>query len=896
MYQHQTVTVLTKPLGMRIPNGSLQVDAVKGQASKLGIMIGDELVRINDTNITPGNWKDYYMAANCPFRMTLLRKTVQTKAVVASTAEGDEKLTVVKAILSDDDGEGGGSTGHNGTGNNDHNNSQNGNSNAPADVTYAPKPASLPSRYNVITRTVTVKPYGMSVASGTVKVKEVKGAALEDGVRVGDEIISIAGVRVEAMDWKEIFRSAACPFPITYIVDNPEASAAEQLSFFNELDAPEGSFGIGLGEGDFNALKAKAQETTDDPAMKDALKTVALPKSLDPLLSILREGWGAFKDVRALCAGLGKAALIDEKKTREGDTQTDETMQRMSSLIERIRKLTATTSAFINSTAFPGGGQAREGGQNIPLFGNFSTKGESLQWTPGASLTELVQKLAESISTMQGKTTNITYTVDEVLAKIQDSKERLKAGAAAMMGKGHDQDLTLLLTAQEQLANQLQYLNQVRHVIITLKEDLLSKQEDTKGDPNSLKQLMAESIHVLQDRTKSLASQIKAVGKELKESITFMRSVPSDVDADSAATPTGTPRRPTDTKDASGGELESSTSTELKVTVKEKTTTLKDDDKDKKKVSLRRPSVRASFTVGMAKEETGPPAPYRSNSIDLKDIKNISLKSVAFIKENQPLIEGGLSLLTLIGVVKPKQALVIQKTMALTSNNSLDSKEKIVTMVFESLLKTLPHIKIPDIEGTSTDKAYWFQVGNLTLADLKVRRDQVRALMRDGGRLTVQISDLEVTMRQVTWAFRQLSWPRLKAKGKADTRASGISLRLILQLHKTTTKDSFGKKTEKWAFRLARKTVSIEKLKMRITSSSVSWVANTILWLFSEATRKYVCAEIEQTITEKMGGLIDVLNKMIRVPYVQRTMDLCSARYTERKPKASTFAVANESL
>mmetsp|Transcript_15790 Transcript_15790/g.25007 ORF Transcript_15790/g.25007 Transcript_15790/m.25007 type:complete len:91 (-) Transcript_15790:3234-3506(-) len=62
-YCHKVVTVTVKPLGIRIAKGTTLVDAVKGEAERLGIQVGDELLKVGDTLINSSTWKDYYIVS-----------------------------------------------------------------------------------------------------------------------------------------------------------------------------------------------------------------------------------------------------------------------------------------------------------------------------------------------------------------------------------------------------------------------------------------------------------------------------------------------------------------------------------------------------------------------------------------------------------------------------------------------------------------------------------------------------------------------------------------------------------------------------------------------------------------------------------------------------------------
>eukprot|EP00466_Bigelowiella_natans_P012011 jgi/Bigna1/85919/estExt_fgenesh1_pg.C_70022 len=752
-YQHVTFTVVSKPLGMRVYAGSLKVDAVKGPAVVMGIEVGDELVKINDVIVTPKNWKDYYTAARCPFRITMLRDKKKKKEeeenaakqqsppiVVEATEakegmEGGDQMVVVSPCCdnevddSTDNGGGGGRGKRKTTGARSIDNI-----NGLSD-----------SRYGVVVRIVSKKPYGFSIVPGTVRVKEVKGQAKIDGVVEGDELISIAGVPAEPTTWRELFKSARVPFPIAYIVEDPIAKQQELQSLIDELDG-EVTVGIGLGNNDFQPLLKQQQQQQQQQSganLSSFLPFSSLLKNNDdPLLSLLREGWGTIKDAKALFHDLA--------------------------------------SPFINSSS---------SSSSSPTKGS-TKKGR-------ASITDLIQKLTDSISSMHVKANSTMAAVDNILASSLHHLEQKPGGGGGEQQQQQQQEqLGVLSVTQTELKTQLQNLNRVflksvlvRRTLLEVKNTMISSMMATTSskDGDSVKKLLAESVTALEERTTSLATQLHSMGKEASPSSSF---------------------------------------------------------------SLLPQAAKGARVM---------------------------------ISENKSLIEGGISLLSFAGVVKPQQAVMVQRAMSVTID-ALESKNKLISLVFDSLLARLPYLKIPDIEGNSSDNAYWFKVGNIDLSGLKVSRDQIQTYMH-GTTMRIKARNLCVTMKEVSWAFRQLQWPILKAQGKADCDASHLNLTIVLKLRRSTNNnrkggggfswkdsDNNGDDEGRWEFYVVRKLVSIEKLKMKITSSSVSWVANTILWLFNESLRKYVQSEIERTINDKLTGMISVLNKLIKAQTVQKVL------------------------
>jgi len=784
---------------MRVMQGTLTIDAVKGEAKRLGIKVGDELVSIGGSPVNAKTWKSTYMATKCPFEIKVLRigtivdarrpfagaAPQSTNAIPVHTGDPfssidrtdtrDEKASVPPAASC---------------------------SVLPMDVTRG----NGGNRYNVVTKIVYKKPYGFALKNGTLVVEKAKGQAQKDNVMVGDELISIKGITVEPSTWRAVFLSAQCPFPCVFLVDDPSFDPAK-AGPAARLGEPS-SFGIGLTLADFDAVrnldKGTSPEEEDD----------------DPLLSLLREGWGTIKDAKRLFKEGGVENILNLASNPSKVTH----------LVSRIHKLSQATQTLLK-TADQKHSRAGSGGGSAPRPSESKDTPLDVQWTPGTSITELVQKLSDKIAWMQSKATKAMVTVDNMAAALEDDE---KGGANPSA-----EERLALAEAETELGSQLEDLNQVRHLLNAVKKAGLLASASTlaagqgagmHNQEESVKQLLGESMRALQDRVGSLARQIKTVGKQLKENAMIVASR----------------KRGDDNKHRSGTEEDH-----------------EDDDYD---------------------EDMSP------TDKTLSLLKSMGKKGAKLLAENKSLIEGGLELLTLAGVVNAKRALAVQKTLSLTVD-AVNSKQQLADLVFDTLVSRLPQINIPDIEGYSTEgKAYWYKVTNLSLKHLQVTRNQLKCRMARRV-LRIQLSELKMKMEDVGWHFRQESWPRIHAKGKAEGFADGLWLRLMLSLEKYKMTDG----RMRWRFSVTRKQVTLSSLKLKISSSSVSWVANTILWLFSDTIRKYVSSEIERGISDKLGQLIEVLNKLIENPIAQ---DLLRKHKDDKSSTSNSpvFDVKNRSL
>ncbi|GAB5361673.1 hypothetical protein AAMO2058_000732800 [Amorphochlora amoebiformis] len=615
-------------------------------------------------------------------------------------------------------------------------------------------------RFSLVTYTVRTKPYGFSIKPGTLEVKESKGKAASDGVKEGDELVSVAGITVEPINWREAFKSISCPFPCVFLKEN----AGVDKGAYTETQSDE-PFGIGLATQDFEVLKR-------DPRVQ----------GLAPLLEILQEGWSSITDAKKVFKKIIKPPQFPLQDTIQAtranpdlktlaleffgvptggcDPQSggiSESSERVASLVKRIEKLVAVAGL---------------GGAAATMMKD--SKGD-VGWSPGSSITDLVHKLSDTLSTMQKKADSMMKRVD---------------GAVG----GNDGGIEALSKAEGELSNQLKDLGQVFKVLLEMNRAQIGASDSRSSDKGSgaIASLLAESLSALQGRAGQVAAHLKFIGDQVRDQVFALRESRNYVSGD-----------------------------------------YQDEDEDEDIDGAR--ALRGWQTV-----------------------QDLGRRGKAILAENRNVVEAGISLLSLAGIMRPGQALVAQKGISLTLD-AIDSNGKMIDLIFDGLVKQLPKVPIPDIEGYSQDKAYWFRVANLNLGDLKVSRDNIKPYMSKRRILRIQAIDLSVIMRDVEWAFKQTSWPKLHAKGKADAHANGISLRLILELRKSKTADQ----TTEWKFHLSSKKVDIGELKLKITKGSISWVANTILWLFSDQVRRYVSQEIENATSYKIEQLITVLNTLV---------------------------------
>mmetsp|Transcript_14014 Transcript_14014/g.34206 ORF Transcript_14014/g.34206 Transcript_14014/m.34206 type:complete len:487 (+) Transcript_14014:2173-3633(+) len=173
---NKTLICREKPFGLHIQEGSLTVSRVRGQAKLLGANPGDKLVSMDGVMVDAYTWKQVYQNAEVPFPIVLASLGRHS----SSSIEGTNPLS--------------------------HSNRSSN--------------SSMTSPLRRRTITVCVAPFGMTcqVFKGAVIVRSVEGEAAHCGIRSGDRIETVSGVRVGPETWKDTFRSACRNLPFDMVI------------------------------------------------------------------------------------------------------------------------------------------------------------------------------------------------------------------------------------------------------------------------------------------------------------------------------------------------------------------------------------------------------------------------------------------------------------------------------------------------------------------------------------------------------------------------------------------------------------------------------------------------------------------------------------------------------
>ena len=145
---------------------------------------------------------------------------------------------------------------------------------------------------------------------------------------------------------------------------------------------------------------------------------------------------------------------------------------------------------------------------------------------------------------------------------------------------------------------------------------------------------------------------------------------------------------------------------------------------------------------------------------------------------------------------------------------------------------------------------------------------------KGGELITVVVRNVNATMKNIDWQFRQTYFPFLKGGGKADSAVIGASFCIGFIVARdsisTETERNGGDKlfnTSSANYRpmlvVSTASCSIEALDLTVHGNWLSFVYNTISDMFSKTIKNYVVSMLTDTILERVCNVQDTLNDHI---------------------------------
>lgn len=116
--------------------------------------------------------------------------------------------------------------------------------------------------------------------------------------------------------------------------------------------------------------------------------------------------------------------------------------------------------------------------------------------------------------------------------------------------------------------------------------------------------------------------------------------------------------------------------------------------------------------------------------------------------------------------------------------SSRDAQRALLKQIKDSamgfLLEYVPRVVIPATEGVNDTTEY--AIGAIDLSGFKVDSEKVTVRLPAPGVVKIRVEDVECSLPEIEWRFRQTAFPYFSGGGDADAIASGVCVELELRL------------------------------------------------------------------------------------------------------------------
>ncbi|CAK9002758.1 unnamed protein product [Durusdinium trenchii] len=142
-----------------------------------------------------------------------------------------------------------------------------------------------------------------------------------------------------------------------------------------------------------------------------------------------------------------------------------------------------------------------------------------------------------------------------------------------------------------------------------------------------------------------------------------------------------------------------------------------------------------------------------------------------------------------------------------------------------------------------------------------VTSEEGKRPVSSGEILRVTAKDIKVRIPELKWQYKQKNFPYFNGNGTAETIAHGAEIMLAFQLRSAKLNGDLVPRLA-----LACSHVVIDKLVLNFKESKLSWLYNTMGYLFQTAVRDYVVSTLGAAVNGNMASLLTPLNGYLR-PY-----------------------------
>ena len=189
-------------------------------------------------------------------------------------------------------------------------------------------------------------------------------------------------------------------------------------------------------------------------------------------------------------------------------------------------------------------------------------------------------------------------------------------------------------------------------------------------------------------------------------------------------------------------------------------------------------------------------------------------------------------------------------------------------------MQYLTKLEVPPLTFFSSERAFHYAIGSIVLSSVSIPPEQLVVTVT-GKSITVKASQVSATLRDLTWMYKQKSFPYLRDRGSADAQVKGLSLWLSFDVEALSGKSSAGEgvlegeaaardpalaaleEKEKNKKQLeATNRVRIKTLLITLHKAKVPpWMYNMILALFSDRVKAAVEEYLTTALHDKLGAL-----------------------------------------
>jgi hypothetical protein len=181
-------------------------------------------------------------------------------------------------------------------------------------------------------------------------------------------------------------------------------------------------------------------------------------------------------------------------------------------------------------------------------------------------------------------------------------------------------------------------------------------------------------------------------------------------------------------------------------------------------------------------------------------------------------------------------------------------------MAMEFLIRQLPSVQIPAIEGIS-DRLQ-FGIDNLDLSAFVIRKEDVHIKLgefqRTGNLFEVVVGNISASMRDFAWLFHQHYFPDMRGTGAANADIGDGTIRLGFGVCRVTDEAAKGGFIPRLVVNQLE--VGIKELQLKFFDSKMSGIINLLSSLFKDTIRRRLTETLANQLATQLDKLLGRVN------------------------------------